>query len=426
VRVAADCLIANTRSQPPEEIFSRLTQTRVDLAIVLTQRLIQANSTVPGMLELLKLAWGAVRALRGSFERAVPDADILYYRSLLKLLFLTIRIHAEAKEQDVAESLRASKRIAQTSSFGPVVMEIINHVVATGIREIVSVIHDSPAESSPEDFALITGILQSCLRIPGIELYQPQIVNALTQAAVPRLAVTLFSWSDSVAIDGDPIYGELSMLFLLELSSMPLMAEQLAIDGVLGHLAAANITSYLRSGKVGPFAESAGLQRCYSMWARGILPFLLNLLDAVQSSMAAEVSLFLAQFPNLVKQSEQSLDAPETNRIIPRGTVRYITLTICAEAHSMALITFILNTLRQTLRGTTDIPEVEWDASGVLENVEFWLSSRALLKERLLPMGEREMELRRKGGPAVSDLEKKVLSELEGIKEVLNGGENGS
>jgi nuclear pore complex protein Nup188 len=379
------------------------------------------------MRDLLKTAWDAIRALRGSFERAVPDGEILYYRSLLKLLFLTIRIQAEAEQQDVAGNLRASKRMVQTSVIGPVVMEIINNVVAIGIREIASVIHDSPADSSPEDFALITGILQSCLRIPGIDLCQPQIVNILTQAAVPRLVVTLFSWSDSLAIDGDPIYGELSMLFLLELSSMPLMAEQLAIDGVLGHIASANITNYLRGGKVGPFAESAGLQRCYSLWARGILPLLLNLLDAVQASIATEVSLFLAQFPNLVKQSEQSLDAPETNRIIPQGTVRYITLTICSETHSMALLTFILNSFRETLKGTTDIPEVKWDAGSVLENVEFWLSSRALLKDRLLPMGEREMEMRRKGGQsATSDLENKVIMELEGIKEVLNGGENGS
>jgi nuclear pore complex protein Nup188 len=426
-KVAADCLVANMRPQPPEEIFSRLSQTRTDFAIVLTQRLIQANSTVPEMQGLLSTAWDAIRALRGSFERTVPDTDILYYRSLLKLLFLTIRIHAEAKQQDIAADLRASKRIAQTSSIGPVVMEIINNVVAIGIREIASGIHDSPAESSPEDFALITGILQSCLRIPGIELCHSQIVNMLTQAAVPRLVVTLFSWSDSLAIDGDPIYGELSILFLLELSSIPLMAEQLAIDGVLGHIASASITSYLRGGKVGPFADSAGLQRCYSIWARGILPFLLNLLDAVQVSIAAEVSLFLAQFPNLLKQSEQSLDAPETNRIIPQGSVRYITLTICSETHSMALLSFILNTFRENLKGTVDIPEVKWDASGVLENVEFWLSSTALLRDRLLPMGDREMEMRKKGGQsAASELEKKILIELRGIKDVLNGGENGS
>ena len=395
---------------------------------MLAQRLIQANSTVPEMQGLLNTTWDTIRALRGSFDRAVPDGDVLYYRSLLKLLFLAIRIHAEAKQQEIAANLRASKRMAQTSAIAPVIMDIIKHVVAIGIRELASVIHDSPANSSPEDLALITGILQSCLRIPGIEFCHPQIVNMLTQAAVPRLAVTLFSWSDSLAIDGDPIYGELSMLFLLELSSIPLMAEQLAIDGVLGHLASANITSYLRRGGVGPFAESAGLQRCYSIWARGILPFLLNLLDAVQASLAIEISLFLAQFPNLLKQSEQSLDAPETNRIIARGTVKYITLTMCSEVHSMALLSFILNGFRETLKGSVDIPEVKWDAAGVLENVEFWLGSRALLRERLLPMGEREMEMRRKseGGAqgAVSKLEEKVSIELEGIRDVLNGGDS--
>jgi len=87
----------------------------------------------------------------------------------------------------------------------------------------------------------------------------------------------------------------------------------------------------------------------------------------------------------------------------------------------MALLTFILNDFRNNLKGVADIPEVQWDASSVLENVEFWLSSRPLLKDRLLPMGEREMEMRRKG-----DLENKVVKELEGIKEVLGGGENGS
>jgi nuclear pore complex protein Nup188 len=148
----------------------------------------------------------------------------------------------------------------------------------------------------------------------------------------------------------------------------------------------------------------------------------------VQASLAIEISLFLAQFPNLLKQSEQSLDAPETNRIIARGTVKYITLTMCSEVHSMALLSFILNGFRETLKGSVDIPEVKWDAAGVLENVEFWLGSRALLRERLLPMGEREMEMRRKseGGAqgAVSKLEEKVSIELEGIRDVLNGGDS--
>ena len=246
----------------------------------------------------------------------------------------------------------------------------------------------------------------------------------MTANSAPRLATTLFTWSDSLAIDGDPIYGELSILFLLELSSIPPMAEQLAIDGVISQLASANITSYLRRGDASPFADGAGLQRCYSIWARGILPLLLNLITVVQAPIATEVAVFLKQFPILLKQCEEAFDAPELNRIIPQGKTKYITLSICSEVHSLALLSFILNGFREMLKGTEDIPEVKWDAASVLENTEFWLGSTALLKERLLPMGERELEMARakyRDGDSVSKLEAKVMAELRGVRDVLSG-----
>lgn len=316
-------------------------------------------------------------------------------------------------------------RINQSAPIVPAIIEILRNVVSMGLRELASAVHDSPADSSPEDLSLLTGILQSCLRVPGIELYHQQIVTIMASNSTPRIALTLFSWSDKLAIDGDPIYGELSMLFLLELSSVPLMAEQLAIDGILGHIASSSITSYLRRGGVSPFADSAGLQRCYSIWVRGILPLVLNIIDAVQGSIATEVALFLNQFPTLLAQSEQALDAPETSRIVPRGQTKYITLAICSELHSMSLLTFILNGFREVLQGTTEVPEVKWDAAGVLENTEFWLSSRALLRERILPMGEREVAMVKKKtaeGRAVSALENKVVVELMGIRDVLSSG----
>lgn len=419
------CLTANGTYQPPEEIFARLSLTRTDFALVLTQRLIQAGSSIQEVKDLLKIVWRTIVSLRNSFERAVSDDDLPYYRSLLKVLFLAVRVHAEAGPDEQQQNMRASVRINQSAPVMPMVLDVIKYVVCMGLREVASSVHDSPENSSPEDLSLITGILQSCLRIPGIELYYNQINNIMASNATPRVALTLFSWSDKLAIDGDPIYGELSMLFLLELSRIPLMAEQLAIDGILGHIASASITSYLRRGGVSPFADSAGLQRCYSIWARGILPLLLNIIDAVQASIAAEVALFLNQFPILLEESEKALDAPETNRIIPKGKPRFITLTTCSESHSMALLTFILNGFRELLKGTTEIPTVNWDAGSVLENVEFWLSSRGLLRERLLPLGEREVAMVKKKnaeGRTVSELENKVVLELMGIRDVLNSG----
>ena len=426
-KVATDCLVSNTRNQLSEEIFKKLTQSRADFSLVLAQRLIEANSKVPEMRNLLATTWDAIRTLRGTFERALEAVDMPYYRSLLKILFVALRTYTDSKIQAANPNDATNGSLASPNL--PIVLDILKYVVANGIREVAATIHEQPAESSPEDIALITGILQATLRIPGIELCHPQIVSMMVAADAARVATTLFSWSDSLALSGDPIYGELSILFLLELSSMPLMAEQLAIDGVLGHIAAANITSYLRRGNVGPFAEGAGLQRCYNIWVLGILPLLLNLLDAVQASIAAEVAIFLNQFPSLLQQSIQFIEAPDASRGVSKIQTKFITLSICSELNSLSLLVFILNGFRDNLAGTTEVPDVKWDAASVLESVEFWLGSRAVLRERILPMGTRDVEMARKkvehanGGPfkAVTRLEEKVVGELAGIRDVLNG-----
>ena len=266
------------------------------------------------------------------------------------------------------------------------------------------------------------GVLQACLRIPGIEFYYTQIVHMFSANDSARVATTLFSWADSLAINGDPVYGELSVLFLLELSTMPSMAEQLAIDGVLGHIGAANITTYLRRGNVSPFADSAGIQRCYNIWVRGILPLLLNVLDSVGDSIGTEVALFINQFPSLLKQSSEAFDTPETSRTITKGSTKHVTLSTCSEAHSLSLIIYILNGFRQADGGTMEIPEVKWDTSNVLENVEFWLGARAVLRERILPMGGRDLALmkqKRQESGFQNTLEEKIVGELLGTRDVL-------
>ncbi|KAG9228800.1 nucleoporin-like protein [Amylocarpus encephaloides] len=426
IKVSCDSLESNTKSHHSEEIFTRLCAQRADFALIITQRMVEAECKHPYMKNLLSTAWETIRNFRGPFEKSLRGEESTYYRSLLKLLFIATRAHIASAIEMRNEDLNVSVRMENATPMIPVVLDIIKYVVAMGFREYATKIHENSSDASPEDIALITGILQSCLRMPGIELCQAQILGYMKENDTARMATTLFSWSDSIAVDGDPIYGELSMLFLLELSSMPLMAEQLAIDGVLGHIASANIISYLRRGNVSPFADGTGLQRCYSIWAKGILPLLLNLLDAVQSSIAAEVAIFLNQFSHLLEQCSKAFEAPESSRTVSKSTPRYISLGMCSEAHSLALLNFILTGLRESGGGAIDIPEVKLDSPAILENVEFWLGARVVLRERIIPMGARDVELSKQktsslDGVATNRLEEAVVSELMGIRDVLGG-----
>ena len=152
--MSADCLISNKRSQGLEEIFQRLNQRRAELAIILIQRLIESNMDKKEMIGFLAIVWDAFQNSETSFERALVAGNAEYYRTLLKLLFLGLRVHA-----DTVLDCKPSHRLKESSSVIPIVMAILESVVANGIRELASFIHDKPSEANPEDVALVTGEL---------------------------------------------------------------------------------------------------------------------------------------------------------------------------------------------------------------------------------------------------------------------------
>lgn len=417
------------RSQLPENIFARLTQVRADFALGLLQKLVEAKPASNEHRTILPIVWETIRTLGNEVGFASSAEDAAYYRTLLKILFLALRANTPGPSE-ATDFTRSTVDRSQTLTLNTrIVLEIIETVIGRGFHELAVAIHENPAEASPGDIALLTAILQACIRMPGIEFAHTQIVDKLTACNTSRTATTLFSWADKLAVDGDPIYGELSILFLLGLSSMPAMAEQLAIEGILGHVSTANITAYIRAAtKVSPIADSAGKQRCYGIWVRGILPLLLNLLDAVGASIAAEVALFLSQFSNMLEQNPRLLDAPDSNRSVTSIPPQPVISSTVSEAHSLALLTYILSGFRQEGAGSSDIQEITWDGAGVLEDVEFWLSSRPLLRERIMPMGAKEVEMLRQeplhvGLGCQNRLEETIVEGLMGVKGILTFGD---
>lgn len=439
-KTANDCLMSNSRAQLPENVFAQLNQTRADLALTLIQRLVETHSKIEECLSTLSKVWETITRLGPSFEIALASEDgrdVAYFRTLLRILFLTLQFHTGVQEEEASTdskglsreaSKKAGDKIALASARTRLIIEVINKIVFHGFRDIVRAIHEVPGTAQPEDIALLTAILQTSLNIPGVEFSHSQILIVMTSSDVTRVATTLFSWADKLALEGDPIYGELSMLFLLELSSIPSIAEQLALEGVLGHIASASITSYLRRPIIGPFSEGAGPQRCYAIWVRGILPLILNLLDAVGSSIAAEVAIFLSQFPNLLQNSVEAIMPPSSTGRTERK-MKHICYSVVQEISCLSLIAFVLSRFRDGMKGVVDVKDLAWDVVEVRDSVEWWLTSRAVLMERTVPLGAREVAWA-KAKPNVpgitkSRLEEVVVGELEVVREVLNGGEVG-
>ncbi|KAK4250548.1 nucleoporin subcomplex protein binding to Pom34-domain-containing protein [Corynascus novoguineensis] len=422
LQVAEQCLESNQRPQPPENIFVVLAHSRANLALTLLQRLADYSLLPKDISQLLSLVSATINGVENPWSKD----QISYFRTLLKVLFVVLRgtkhSNNAAPQKPTAESPVAVTQL---------VLTILDRVVARSFRNLAALVHEPDAATTPEDLALITAILQACLSVPGIEQCQLQVLNIMSSHDILQVATSLFSWSDRLAEKGDPIYGELALLLLLELSALPALAEQLACDGLLGHLTSAKLAGFMRRANVSPFTDNAGAARCYAIWAKGILPLLLNILGALGATIAPEVAFVLNQFPNLLRSSIDRLEAPGMSRTVPLSSSRdalgaagphyFIALVAVSEVHSLALLTRVLAALRAG--NARDIPEVAWDTGAVLENVEFWLTSRKVLRERLLPLGPREVEWR---GTKASDgsgcetrLEEKAVALLEGVRDVL-------
>ncbi|CAD0023077.1 unnamed protein product [Aureobasidium pullulans] len=396
----------------------------VNLSLVEAQvNLLKSWKALAIMLEtsvrdLLATAWDIVRTSNQDFEVASTPRDVEYYRTLLRVLFLAL-------QPQVYNPVQKEKRSAPAVPIIP--LEILN-AVHKNFRALCSNVHANSESVQPADFVLLTALLQSILRIPGIATAHSSIATGCADAGTLRYATSLYSWSDRLvtADSVDPVYGELAILFLLELSSVTFIAEQMAVEGVLSRLSSANLSHYLRNmnGK-GPFDEPV---RVFAIWSKGILPLCLNLLEAVGPPIASEIGAFLNSFPAQLRRAEADLENKQPSLRHPYAGS--LTLSLASETHSLSLISLILERLRSVGASSgasaAEIPSLEFDRTNAKETVEGLLRSKRNLRERITPIGEREAELARQKPVVASKdienrLEERIVDEFEAALVCLTG-----
>lgn len=441
VQLTRQCLelaAADSNRDLPDSVSEQLRALRLDLVYVLLQKLTSPPLDLDKFTDMFVIAWNTIRSLQSDFENAFTKDNPDRYRLLLRILFLTIQPLVKASPKDDTTTLRMSvlgadrherkeerdQRLERSSDL----LEVLDHVVAKGFHTLSAQLHsDDNGMYSPSDFVLLTAILQSILNIPGISILYPEITQIFTTSNdTIRYATSLFSWSEKLAINGDPIYGELSVLFLLELSTVPNLAEAMAVEGVLSSLSCTNLMRYYtRPNGMGPFDIPT---RLHSIWVKGILPLCLNLLDAVGAPIAAEIVSFLNQYPNQLRRLNVAL-ANRAGMVGPRSTESHMTLGIASETHSLALISLVVEkySAAGASMGTLerDVPQLAWDVRAAKEDVEEWVNGTVTYADRVVPANERDAVLARqaplnKESGLQNRLEERVFEELRMALGCLN------
>lgn len=428
VGVVERCLKSNTASALSEKIFRHLLLSRADLALIIIQRLVADKADVKGMKTILPVIWTTIRGCGQNFDLAFVGDSTPYYRTLLKIMLLAMQPFAYTKATSTPETNLSSSMRDGLSDISAIILEAVTNVISKGFHSLATTLHESPKDVHPSDLGLLIALLQTILRLDGVHLLHPQIALRLCDANAGRHATALFSWSDQfTAEDDDPVFGELSISFLVDLSSIQPMAEFLAVEGVLSQLSTANIMRNYRHGRgVGSLDAP---QRLHVIWSRGVLPLCLNLLTAIGESFAVEVAAFLNGFEPQLRRSEGCLDTKAAPSRHDASAGR-LTLNAATELHTLALLSVILDRFRLAPAASAigEIAPLAWDGAAVKADLESWLNGRRMsLKDRIVATTEQEVQMARsspraKESAADNRLEEKVLAELTGALACLSGG----
>ncbi|EME48814.1 hypothetical protein DOTSEDRAFT_67762 [Dothistroma septosporum NZE10] len=386
-KIAERCLRANVSPQLEQPGVADVLNIRIQLAFVLISKLVSLKVDVSAMQDLLPAAWTLVRTSPIDYDIASAADDASYYRKLLQVLYLSIQPHIDSKRDIEPQSGHDSQLKILNPAVSSTLVDIVGKVIAPGFRALCANLHNDLELATPTDFALLTALLKAVLAVPEVTSVHTLLADIVVDSSIIRGALSLYSWSDRLAeaTAQDPIYGEVAIMFLLTLSTVRSIAEQMALDGVLSQLASANLSNYFRkSGGRGPFDEPS---RMFVIWTGGLLPLCLNLLDATGAPLAAEVSAFLNSFPEQLGRAQSALTNTSTNPREPKaGTV---TLSLVSEAHSLTMLALILKSdiALGAAEGVNaaDIPSLNYDLDGVKDRALSLVRSRRSLADRLLP-----------------------------------------
>ncbi|OQV09454.1 hypothetical protein CLAIMM_13574 [Cladophialophora immunda] len=431
-QIIRKALKANCQVYPSEVLFESLFQTRTDLSMVLLRELVAFGVKGSDFVGLLEPAWDAVRFRNGSYEQAIINNDLTYWRSTLSILLLTIQFHVKKKRKPTMIPGSSTAVITQDHE-NVTFLEITTMVVVEGFKSAILALQDQKERKlktdddeeddliGPRDILLLLTLMQTILRLPTLSQFAVELSDRLSSSGIISVGLLLYSWSHVLTRpEGGtlPRYAEYGVQFLASISSLSSVAEELAVEGVLGRLLSSKTTESLQSVPGGA-SHTDTRPNCgylYRLWAKGFLPLCLNLLHAVGGAIAPEVSAFLNRFPNQLVRASTSLML--TPPAAYNGTY-ILTLTMTNEAATLALISRILSSFRDAgasaaVDPTTVLPLKGYDEhrKAIAEDLRDALAMKEEARRKLtVPTDEKEVNWQNAKDGNILDA--KIVQELK-------------
>ncbi|RVD81742.1 uncharacterized protein DFL_009591 [Arthrobotrys flagrans] len=325
-RVGLDTLKATVGESTPPTISPILNTKRTSLAFSLFRRLgainLNQNQARGSFSKILETTWDVAAAAESNFLSGLSNGGSENSRNLLRLLYLALNMCLRSKEDP-------SPKVVY------LLVGIFEVAVARAFKVLANAAYESSSPSVAGDMLIVIGILQTILSFDGLEPVYEHLVSHIANHGTIRVATILFTWASKLVdtptdanSTPNPLYGEISIMFLVKVSALPVFAEQIALNSVFNSLSEGDLAMKIQAGQLLPTTTP----RLHNIWAKGFLPLLLNVLFALKKRVAPEIAMFLRSFNRQILSTITYLSKPE-----------YIALSHLEEVTDLVAILILLD-----------------------------------------------------------------------------------
>lgn len=419
------CLTANTTPYPAEQIFDNLFQSRAEIALALTQRLVKVNAHGSDFRNLLVPAWQCALYRNANYEAAITHDDLHYWRTTLYVVLLALQFHIGSGWKPLASvSSTPGELMKHTEHVMPEIIDVISVVVGNGLPSVVTAILEQkqaemqqrPTKDSIDiglkDITLILNTVETILRMSRLPEFATQISERILSAGTLQYVTRLYLFSHlltSKETENEPVYAVLAARLVVSFSALQQVAENMAVEGVMSQVLTARVTQAIQRmpDGVGHLDQRAHCSVLYTIWSEGILALALNLLHAVRAPIATEISTFINTFPEQLRRVSEAFKAKPDE---------FVTLALAKEVATLSLISFMLDDYRQAGASLGVDPMMVLSLTGFDEHKKSLLEDlkeliglkKDVFKAKIVPTNEKELGWHRGEG-----LVDKVLVELK-------------
>ncbi|AOW07135.1 nucleoporin subcomplex protein binding to Pom34-domain-containing protein [Yarrowia lipolytica] len=247
--------------------------------------------------EGLKLCWAILESTDVSFLSSLSGTSRLY-KPVLRSISILVRKALENPEADMAQVLHG---------ISDIVLAKGSYALANAIQYDVS--HKGHSGETVdvdfliEDLRIMVVLLRNLLSFENtcVPVSLAQFALKIQDTGSIRSLLSLYSYSQEI----DPVFGELTLLFLLELLQNDQLSEQVVLNGLVGALTEAPISREIQKG-------SLHQGRLYYIWIRGILPIMLTVLVRLGGRISPEITMLLSFFQLQIETAIRNLMEPVT------------------------------------------------------------------------------------------------------------------